>query len=76
MAEFDFEPPWVTHPNQPPEWGGWRQGHAEPWFHAWLERFNHLPRPWQRAYLERWNAPQDWLEWHEHRTSRVETLRP
>ncbi|NJK46604.1 MAG: hypothetical protein HC933_22250 [Pleurocapsa sp. SU_196_0] len=64
MNELEFSPPWLEYPGMPSSWGGWRQGHAEPWFHAWLARFNALPRAWRSAYLERWNAPQDWLEWH------------
>lgn len=58
------EPPWARYPGQPPWWGGWRQGEAEPWYlYVFLPFWIALGDEQRSKYLARWPPPDaDWAE--------------
>jgi hypothetical protein len=55
-------PPWIQFPQQPPTWGGWRQGRAQAWLlQTWLPFWSRLAPADRTAYLAVHPAPDtDW----------------
>lgn len=63
IGSGDFTPPWRIFADQPPEWGGWRQGNGEYWLHnVWLPFWSDLPQAERQRYLAAWDAPREWRE--------------
>ena len=58
------EPPWLHCPGEPPWWGGWRQGAAEPWYlEIFLPFWIELTAEQRAQYLAHWPPPD--AEWAE-----------
>lgn len=57
----ELPPPWVRWPGAEPEWGGFRQGYAEAWWHVHFQPFWDALED-RDAWLDRWEAPPAWRE--------------
>lgn len=64
------EPPWVHCPGQPPWWGGWRQGAAEPWYlEVFLPFWTDITAEQRVQYLAHWPPPDD--DWAENLAANI-----
>jgi hypothetical protein len=59
---IEVNPPWIQYPNNPPYWGGWRQGYSEGWFvYIWWPFWTKLTKKERMEYLKKWPPPDE--EW-------------